>query len=84
MARVPPVQRAAEDLRAQVPDAVAHFRLCGGEGCLWLPSEADVTGGRKSPNMPCKNTQTEGTLRAFRAPIANVFDHKVVFTPTHK
>lgn len=68
MAHVPPVQRAAEDLCAQVPDAVAHFRLCGGEDCLWLPSEADVTGGKRALMWHAKIPRLRGPWEPFMHP----------------
>ena len=76
-----PAQRAAERLCARGTDAVRH-RLCGAEDCLWLPfGAAAATGKKKNPNMPCKNNQPEAALGVFHAPIANGFDHRVVFTP---
>lgn len=61
---------------------MAHFRLCGAGDWLWLPFEADVMGGKKSPNVPCKNIRIEGILGVFCAPITNGFDHKLVLPPS--
>lgn len=79
-----PAQRAAERLCARGRDAMARCKLCGAGDCSWLPFGAAATGAKRNLNVPCKNNQPEGALGVFRTPIANGFDHRVVFTPTPK
>lgn len=59
-------------------------RLSDVGDCLWLPFGAVTMGEKKNPSMPGKNNQPEGALGIFHAPIANGFDHRVVFTPAPK
>lgn len=60
-----------------VADFVVQEVACGCPLVLLLQ-------GKKKPNMSCKNNQPEGVLRVFHAPIANGFDHRVVFPPIPK